>query len=70
MSLGCATLLPSESGGRPTMRADSALYVAKRTGRNRLSMATWLSPAQRERHPKAIGRLFITSSRLQPQSRC
>ncbi|UXY54465.1 GGDEF domain-containing protein [Pseudomonas tohonis] len=39
MSLGCATLLPAESVGSLLRRADSALYVAKRNGRNRLSMA-------------------------------
>lgn len=39
VSLGCATLLPSESKESLLRRADSALYVSKRDGRNRLSMA-------------------------------
>lgn len=40
VSLGCATLLPAESVERVLHRADSALYVAKREGRNRLAMAS------------------------------
>jgi len=39
VSLGCATLLPAESVQSLLRRADNALYVAKRDGRNRLSMA-------------------------------
>jgi diguanylate cyclase (GGDEF)-like protein len=39
VSLGCSTLLPGESAESLLRRADSALYVAKRTGRNRLAMA-------------------------------
>jgi diguanylate cyclase (GGDEF)-like protein len=39
ISLGCATLLPGESSESLQRRADSALYVSKREGRNRLSMA-------------------------------
>lgn len=39
VSLGCATLLPGESVDSLLHRADSALYVSKREGRNRLSMA-------------------------------
>jgi len=38
-SLGCAALLPGESVESLLRRADSALYVAKRDGRNRLTMA-------------------------------
>jgi diguanylate cyclase (GGDEF)-like protein len=39
VSLGCATLLPGESSESLQRRADNALYVSKREGRNRLSMA-------------------------------
>jgi diguanylate cyclase (GGDEF)-like protein len=39
ISLGCATLLPGESSESLQRRADNALYVSKREGRNRLSMA-------------------------------
>ena len=39
ISLGCATLLAGESMDSLQRRADSALYVSKREGRNRLSMA-------------------------------
>ena len=39
VSLGCATLLPGESVESLLRRVDSALYVAKREGRNRLEMA-------------------------------
>ena len=39
VSLGCSTLLPAESAESLLRRADSALYVAKRAGRNRLAMA-------------------------------
>ena len=39
VSLGCASLLPGESMDSLLRRADNALYVSKRDGRNRLSMA-------------------------------
>ncbi|MVW75528.1 GGDEF domain-containing protein [Pseudomonas xionganensis] len=39
ISLGCASLLPGEDMDSLLRRADSALYVSKRGGRNRLSMA-------------------------------
>lgn len=39
ISLGCSTLLPTESAESLLRRADIALYVAKRQGRNRLAMA-------------------------------
>ena len=39
ISLGCATLLAGESPESLQRRADNALYVSKREGRNRLSMA-------------------------------
>lgn len=39
VSLGCASLLPGESMESLLRRADNALYVSKRDGRNRLSMA-------------------------------
>ena len=39
VSLGCATLLAGESAESLLRRADNALYVAKREGRNRLAMA-------------------------------
>ena len=40
ISLGCATLRPAESADSLLRRADSALYIAKREGRNRLAMAS------------------------------
>lgn len=40
ISLGCSTLLPGESGEGLLRRADGALYIAKREGRNRLTMAS------------------------------
>ena len=39
ISLGCSTLLPSETADSLVRRADDALYVAKREGRNRLALA-------------------------------
>jgi diguanylate cyclase (GGDEF)-like protein len=39
VSLGCSTLLPGESCDSMLRRADTALYAAKRQGRNRLEMA-------------------------------
>ncbi|VVO54063.1 hypothetical protein PS874_00313 [Pseudomonas fluorescens] len=39
VSLGCSTLLTGESADSLLRRADNALYVAKRAGRNRLAMA-------------------------------
>lgn len=39
VSLGCSTLLAGESAESLLRRADNALYVAKREGRNRLAMA-------------------------------
>lgn len=39
ISLGCATLLSAETADSLVRRADGALYVAKREGRNRLALA-------------------------------
>ena len=39
VSLGCSTLLAAESAESLLRRADSALYMAKREGHNRLAMA-------------------------------
>ncbi|RMS66869.1 Diguanylate cye [Pseudomonas syringae pv. aceris] len=40
VSLGCSTLLPTETADSLLRRADNALYVAKREGRNRIAMAS------------------------------
>lgn len=40
ISLGCSTLLPAETADSLLRRADGALYVAKREGRNRLALAS------------------------------
>ncbi|WP_024696399.1 GGDEF domain-containing protein [Pseudomonas syringae] len=40
MSLGCSTLLSAETADSLLRRADDALYVAKRQGRNRLAIAS------------------------------
>ncbi|MBA1230586.1 GGDEF domain-containing protein [Pseudomonas viridiflava] len=40
VSLGCSTLLPSETAESLLRRADDALYAAKREGRNRLAIAS------------------------------
>jgi len=40
ISLGCASLLPAEASENLLRRADGALYLAKRDGRNRLTMAS------------------------------
>ena len=39
ISIGCASLLPSETVESLLRRADDALYAAKRNGRNRIAMA-------------------------------
>lgn len=39
ISLGCSTLLPGESPDSLLRRADTALYAARRQGRNRVEMA-------------------------------
>jgi diguanylate cyclase (GGDEF)-like protein len=39
ISIGCATLQPTEGQDQLLRRADEALYVAKRNGRNQLSVA-------------------------------
>lgn len=39
VSVGCATLLTGEAGESMVRRADNALYVAKKQGRNRVALA-------------------------------